>query len=168
MGDNWVYVRNTAGSNNSEVETTGTNLRGYSQELIGYYTDKEGLDVHKFADADEKQKWIEENHVWTADGQSETFGLDVNGDADTTYKYNFDIKTDEAGKISEIVVAVYSDESKFGYIYDEKFTNQTVTPDLSGIISSGTDTNTDSSSANNDTTGDATPTGDDTPASDGE
>lgn len=130
-GDNWIRVQkqdgnvyNLSSTESVSCETTeeGTNMRGWSEELKGYYTNSEGTEVHVFADDAEKQEWQDAREYPAMDGYEEDYGLDNKGQPDTTYTYGFDIQQDNEGKITGVSIGVYNDDTQFGYVYEDSYT----------------------------------------------
>ena len=105
---------NYRGSLNTPEGQTATDYITEENKAVGYYTNKEGTEVHRFADEKEKSEFFGGSHIFSS---GESFvGVDTKGDADTTYDVGIEIKQNEDGSLASVTIGVSSDETGFGYV----------------------------------------------------
>ena len=104
---------NYRASLNSPVGQTATDYIIEESDFVGYYTNDEGTEIHRFADDNERTEYLDRAPY--SPGYSFT-GVDTKGEAETVYDVGIEIKQNEDGSLASVTIGVSSDETGFGYV----------------------------------------------------
>lgn len=120
----------------AEIENeivAATDIYGYNYEVVGYYTNADGTEVHTFASDEEREEWCKQNESYLVDNYNGSYeaGIDVKGTNDTLYSYGAEIVENEDGSIS-VSVGLYNDDNQFGYVSETSISGDTISEVNSG------------------------------------